>query len=514
MPPAWTISGQTGKTLDATSRPASDVDLQGGVLALNSLDVDTLTWRQVRGIVPDYLQTISLFRDGTRVFQGTITQRKYVWQPGGGSGYTMSASGGLYLMSIGQIMDDATGGTSRPTFMFPPGDLRAMILRLLASCPGITAGDIDTMFPVGRQTFSGGTWMSTLLDLLKPVADVAGWVDYSGTGVPRLCIGRRGTMDVLSLTVGTDPIASIELAPRSELQVTGISLASASRDASGATVYATQTSGDASHLIAVSGPEVGAFVPPDNLPVACIQTTALYSLPIAQYLALDSTMFAAAQAAEALGAVYGFGGGVYGIPVSGLAVGTGNYKIVAGQMVDFLKTDYGWVESTVRVTGWLGWWYNPTNGYGSAVQALINAHKGMMYSTGVSAAFSLYYDVQIPVVNVSCPAATTIYAKAAYEYLTPPAGMAAGMLAAANFIPYEGNVALNPGYAWTRFIGRRLNVANADTDLASAGALIQSAAVTLASGAVVLRCGAPLRVSLNSIVSRYSSSTKDNIALL
>jgi len=319
------------------------VDLQGGVLTLQSLDVDTLTWTQVRGIVPDYKQSIALYLDGIRVFQGLITQRKYVWQNGGGCGYAITASGALYPMSIGQIMDDATDGTGasaqRASFTFPPGDLKAMVLRLLQSCPGVVAGDIADMFPVGRQTFSGGTWLSVLLDLLKPVADVAGWVDYGGTGVPRLCIGRRSTMDVLRLQVGLDPISRIELAPRSELQVTGISLASATRDATGALVYSAQTSGDGSHIVSVSGPEVGAFVPPDNLPKVSIQTTALSALAISQFLALDSTISAAIVAAEALGATYGWAGGAYGIPASGLATGSGTYKIISGQVMDFLKTD-------------------------------------------------------------------------------------------------------------------------------------------------------------------------------
>ena len=518
MTPAWTISGDDGATLDGGRRPAGMVDLQGGVLTLQSLDVDTLSWTQVRGIVPDYKQRISLFLDGTRVFQGIITERKYVWQNGGGSGYALTASGALYAMSIGQIVDDAvdaTGASStRPSFMFPPGDLRAMVLRLLESCPGVVAGDIADMFPVGRQTFSGGTWLSVLTDLLKPVADVAGWVDYGGTGVPRLCIGRRSSMDVLRLQVGVDPIGRIELAPRSELQVTGISLASASRDATGALVYAAQRSGDGSHIVSVSGPEVGPFVPPNDLPMVSIQTVALSGLGISAYIALDSTIQAAVAAAEALGAFYGWAGGAYGIPASGLATGTGTYKIIAGQVMDFLKTDYGLIESTQRVTGWLGWYYNAANGFGSGITALCNAHNAMFYTNGTTNVFSIYLDVTIPVINLSWPALTDVYAKAAYEYLTPPVGMADGMLAAANFIPYEGTLALNPGFPWQRFLARRLNVANADPGLETAGAIIQSAAVTLATGAVALRCGAPQRVSLNSLVTRYSSSAKDNIALL
>jgi len=179
-----------------------------------------------------------------------------------------------------------------------------------------------------------------------------------------------------------------------------------------------------------------------------------------------------------------------------------------------VKTDYGLVENTQRVTGWLGWYYVAANGYGTGVQALINAHNALWNSSGGVSVFSIYYDVSIPVINLSWPVLTDVYAKAAYEYLTPPVGMADGMLAAANFVPYVGNVSLNPGMVWQRYLARRLNVVNADPGLATAGAIVQGATVTLATGAVDLRCGAPLRSSLDSLVTRYSASTKDNIALL
>ena len=519
MTPAWTISGEDGAALDGARRPAGTAGLSGGTLTLRSLDVDTLEWTQVGGIVPDSLQRISLYLDGIRVFHGTITQRKYVWQSGGGgSGYSLTASGALYRMSKATVSEDATDGTgttsARPTFTFPAGDLRAMIVRLLEAAPGVAVGDIDDMFPVGRQTFSGGTWLAVLSDLLKPVADAAGWVDYASPGAPRLCIGRRRNMDVLTLQIGVDPIGRIELAPRSELQVTGISLSSASRDTTGQIVYSAQTAGDASQIIAVSGPDVGAFVPPDNLPMVSIQTVDLAGMSPASFLALDSTLLAAITAAEALGATYGWVGGAYGIPASGLATGASTYKIISGQVMDFLKTDYGLVESTQRVTGWLGWYYVPANGFGTGVSALLAAHNAMFYSAGTTGVFSIYYDVTIPVINLAWPVLTDVYAKAAYEYLTPPVGMAQGMLAAANFIPYEGAVALNPGFAWQRFLSRRLNVLNADPNLATAGAIVQSATVALASGAVELRCGAPQRASMNSLVTRYSASAKDNIALL
>ncbi|MEI6654059.1 MAG: hypothetical protein WCP45_04770 [Verrucomicrobiota bacterium] len=515
MTPEWTISGEEGHTLDAAVRPASMVGLQGAVLTLQSLDVDTLTWSQVSGIVPDDKQLISLYWDGKREFYGTVSKRKYVYAAGGGGGYAITASGGLYRMSIAQITEDVPDGTgaaaTRATFTFPPGDLRDSIIRLLGAAPGIIPGDIDPMFNIGRKSFTDGTWLSVLIDLLKPVADVAGWVDYASGGIPRLCIGRRPNMETLQIQIGVDAVKTIELTPRSELKVTGISLASAARDSTGKLVYAAQRAGDGSQIVSVSGPEIGPFIPPDGLPMVSIQTEAL---EVVNYWTLDPVI---AQAISQYGALPMLGywyGGLYGIPVSALNTGSGLHRITTGQVMDFLKTDYALVETQQRVCGWIGMLYDPGVGYGNAVGYLKTIGRALSYAaTGVNV-YSVFIDVTVPAINLSWPDLTDVYAKGAYEYLTPPSGMAEGMLAAANFVPYEGNIALNPGFPWQRFLSRRVNVIGGDPTLTTAGAIVQSAEITLASGAVGLRCGAPVRVSLNSAVSRYSGSSKDNIALV
>lgn len=517
MNPEWTISGEEGKTLGAAARPVGVVGLQGALLTLQSLEVDTLTWVQTAGIVPDDLQVISLYRDGIREFHGTITDRKYVYQAGSGSGYSITASGALYRMSLAQISESSTDGTgesaTRTTFSFPPGDLEAMVRRLLVAAPGIAVGDIDPMFNCGRRNFSGGTWLSVLIDLLKPVADVASWVDYAGGGIPRLCIGRRPGMQTLRIQIGVDPVGRVELAPRSELKVTGFTLAGAARDAAGRLVYSSQAAGDGSQIVSVSGPEIGAFVPPDNLPMVTIQTQALEDMTWAQLLALDPGITDAIAAGTFLYTGIGYAGGSYGIPACGFNYPAARHRITTGQVLDFLKVDYGLVTASTRLRGWIGFYYDGGTGYGSYVTELKSRGLAVSYADASTHVFAVLVDATIETINLSWPAATDVYAKAAYEYLTPPVGMAEGMLAAAGFVPYQGSVVLNPGFPLQRFLGRRLNVLNGDPGLAHAGAIVQAATITLATGAVLLRCGAPSRVPLNSLIARYSPSSKDNIEL-
>jgi hypothetical protein len=553
MKPRWEIQGQAGATLDATRRTVEDVGLVNAILTLLSLEVDTLTWTQQSGIIPDDRQTIALFRNGVCVFQGTITKRKFTYVVGGGKGYALVASGALFAASIAQIVDTGTDGTGataqRPSFQFAPGSLKSMVSRLIAAMPGITEGDISDIdaatvegsFVVGRQTFTGGTYLSVLIDLLKPLADVAGRVDYSVVGRPTLCLHRRPAMGTVTLQLGVDDINRVDLTPRSELRITGVTLATTTRDATGKTLYGAQTSGDGARLVSYTGPEVGAFVPPDNLPSVAIQTSAV-SGAWAEVKVLD------AEIAKAITTYGDFtpGGGItlyssnYTVPgwtvvaarYSALPVGvtikndqgaadTG-YRFVQGQMIDFLKTDYGAVEKTLQVSGnIIGSWVGGVADMPQIFQSLGN--KIEVTQTGYSAPtngvlytnYSLSFSYTVQAINLSYPTLQTIYAKAAYEYLTAPANLAENMRRAGDFIPHEGEAVLNPKFPWQQFLGKRLNVVNGDPALATAGALVQSLTAALLTGQVTLKVGAPQRVPLSAVLGRYSgASAKDNIVNL
>jgi hypothetical protein len=529
----------------------AELNMLGAVLTLTSLDVDTLTWTQRKGSIPGDGETLALRRNGQILFQGVVTRRKYRYAVAGGQIYALTVSGALFYASVSEISDrgtDESGGTaSRPTFQFPPGSLRGMVSRLLGSMPGIREGNIsdldaDTVagsFQMGRQTFTGGSYLSVLLALLKPVPDVVGYVDYSVLGAPQLCLRRRGQMSPVTFELGVDDVAAVDLTPRSELYVSGVALATTTRHPqTGKTVYGTQVAGTGAKLISFTGPEIGNFVPPDNLPKLEIQTTPL-NASWAEISVLDTEIYKAVKrygtfipdgGVQLYNATYGtFAFINYAQKINQLPVGltisdqdgqpASGYRLVAGQVTDFLKSDYGAVQRTLTVTGnvigsWIGDYYKmPTifQSLGSKIVATQsgpnNGTNGVIYTN-----YSLSFSYSVEVINLSFPTLTTLYAKAAYEYLVAPLNLAENMRRAGAFVPYEGEVVLNPKAPFGSYLGRRVNITNGSPDLGTAGALVQGMSVPLLTGVMSLRLGAPARVPLSAVLGRYNAGNgKDNI---
>jgi hypothetical protein len=348
-------------------------------------------------------------------------------------------------------------------------------------------------------------------------------------------------MPTITIQLGVDDVAMVEMAPRYENVVTGVTLTTASRNAAGKTIFGFQTAGDGARLVSFSGPEIGAFVPPDNLPSVAIRTTPVTGA-WSEIKVLDADI---AKAIAQYGDFTPGGGSVlynmtYNYPTfndfstqysalpSGVTIkneaggaATGN-RFISGQMIDFLKTDYGAVETTLTVTGNIvGQWLGGRSAAPLLFQSLMSkigvTRTGYDSPSGgtLVTQYSLSFSYQVQVINLSYPTLTTLYAKAAYEYLQPPANMAENMRRAGDFAPYEGQVMLNPKFPWANWIDNKLNVLNGGPELATAGALIESASVALQSGVVTLGLGNPARTSLNSVLARFSgASTKDNIVEL
>jgi hypothetical protein len=108
-----------------------------------------------------------------------------------------------------------------------------------------------------------------------------------------------------------------------------------------------------------------------------------------------------------------------------------------------------------------------------------------------------------------------LYKPAEYSFISPPANLAANLLAAQDFVPYEGEIALTQETVGAvRYRGCKINVANSLTPHASMGALVSAETLDLKQGTTQITIGTPPRVDYRTFVDRIRKTPQDNIVFL
>jgi len=105
-----------------------------------------------------------------------------------------------------------------------------------------------------------------------------------------------------------------------------------------------------------------------------------------------------------------------------------------------------------------------------------------------------------------------LYRTADYSFIAPPANLAANLLAAQNFTPYEGGISIAEETAGvTRYRGCVVNIANSITAHASMAALVSGESLDLKSGITQITLGTPPRLDYRTFVDRIRKTPQDNI---
>lgn len=156
MPVTWTIKGEAGRSVDATERELSSLQMQGISPSFASLASDGISWQawlrntsQIPGLVPDYGQKISLYRNGVRYFCGHVTLRKPLFTAER-FGYSLRVDGPWWWLdqtSISSVVpDQSTTAAERAMYVFPAATVRtnliALIYRAIALGLPISEGSI------------------------------------------------------------------------------------------------------------------------------------------------------------------------------------------------------------------------------------------------------------------------------------------------------------------------------------------------------------------------------------
>jgi hypothetical protein len=130
--------------------------------------------------------------------------------------------------------------------------------------------------------------------------------------------------------------------------------------------------------------------------------------------------------------------------------------------------------------------------------------------------FFNYLDFKIEAILTTSPiGSSTIYKPQDYDYLAPPASLAANLLSAQNFTPYEGSIRLDRSSFpnLSNELLYKVNVSGAQSSLTSAGALARAITYDLAGQSLDIEIGAPSRFNFSTLGGKVRQTPQTNITI-
>lgn len=559
--PTWSIIGEPGRALDEAPRSFEALGAETATLTFRRLANDELIWFAPAATpdladlaVPDIGQAVSLWDGATRRFAGhVITPRATL------RGLKVTAAGPWWWLEqttlASQIADETNITAARPTYIFPAQPLGAMLRRLVndAAAAGlpvaaVTSAHIPDLFDVPQISLSLQSYADGISELLAWCPDAVAWWDYAtghdAADHPRLMIRRRGQLEPIIYTVGSDPLGDgTEIEPVYGSQVSGVTVASATRNATtGATSWDTQAAGAPAsasakvQIIPISGPELSDFLPGDDIeqPDTSSLVTDFNAWAQAEIPALEGGGYASGTFSLFRGWTYtpcgpnaSLGTIAETVPAKtyknsgGQTLPTSQWEIWDGTLAEAQALGYTAVAGTVYFTwAYLHYVRDPGCYYGGAgpinpPPAWVSGVTWYREMDGYLAPGSYRYyfsSQQIACVFVQgSPTAPTI----AYDYTKPPADLAANLLSAQDWLPWKGAIELVGAEAdAANLLDRKFNIEGAWAPAANANALASEIEHDLAAETTRITLGTPARHDYRSLVNRVRRSGQDNIVWL
>ena len=577
MSVAWTLQGQAAKALDATVRSLEALAVDSATLSIKSLDVDEFTFSispqdVMTATIPELGQTVTLFRNGSRFFHGHVIDNPVTIQAGNQTTSVVVAGPWWWLerVNLTSTKTDGTGATAeRLSFVFGTTsggvDLKTAIENLMDRAIALGApfqrGTVATFFQVPRITLNQSTCAQALAELIRLCPDTMATFDYS-TSPPTLNVTRRATATVATLTVGTSPIESITIRPVYEMKVDRVDLDYVTRDVQGRTQYVNQGSGTAATgrnlRLNISGPELDTFLPNnlfDSFPLQTAATAAAGAPFKAWVIAKNAELSALMLKYSWTAATFPLGvstGSVTNTTTAGqlgmsgaftfyslapviltskglVATLTGKNLILSDKppewatqytveevtvVVDMVYTSLNKDVSAGVTTNYADpTWFNDITWTTFASRCWAIGSNSSSYQT--YSAYKKTVEVKGYLINASAPTVTTIYRPADYTFLNPPAGLAANLKAAQDFVPYAGSIDLTEeDAAGTLYGGKVVNIASSFSAYSTMKALVSSVTYDIKNGGTAIELGTPPRLDFRSFTDRIRRTPQDNIEYL
>jgi len=558
MPANWTIAGETGKAFNATQRTLAAAQIDSARLDFKSLEPDTLTFTitpesLTSAKIPDLRQEMILYRDGVRFFSGNVTNVRNIIDSGKHQCQVTVSGPWWWLEKIPftSTMTDGTSATAeRISYVFGTASagqnlktsIEAAINRsaeLGAPIATIAQGSsVDSMFVVPRITLNQSTCGQVISELVRICPDTMVWFDYS-TAPVRIRVERRGATTAVSLNQSTSPITSIDINPVIDLEVSQVVLPYVDRNTQGRTRFQVRAAGTnvtgKRQIITVSGPELDTFLPNDlfdsyvantstsvaNLAhdsdSACVEAAkerGVERLPIntvRNSVSLKNTRSSTYVITNA----FTVGGSSYtnlaGSPVSGFILTSQNppeWWNVA--VTDVIVSGTMWMSHTYDVQG--DKTEKPLPKYfKDAGFIFVDSGYVDVYGFPHRAYYQKPFKFNAKLV-ASAYTNQTFYRPADYSFIAPPADLAANLLAAQNWIPYEGAITLEEeDVGATRYRGNKINLINSIPAYSTMGALVSGESLEIESGRTTINLGAPARNDYRTLVDKIRKTSQDNI---
>ena len=562
---AYTIKGQSGKTMNATARSFETARIIQDQLRMGSLTDDyfqyTVSADSAAGgglsgagtsALPEMGQTVELYRDAVRKFKGHVTEVRQQTKT-----IAVRVDGPWWWMRKINLsgdftppFDDAYGGggstDERHDYAFPEQNLattlNTLLTRFITLGVPMAIGTIDSMFACVPIHLPNMTCAEALVQVLRMCPDAVAQFDYTNA-TPEINIRRRGTMSALTFDVGTDIFTELEIKPRADLELERVEVHYVSRNATtGKPFWSKQTAGGSTttklQIATVSGPQLPGLIPKDSLEKVRIKSSAALSNTTVSKL--DSEL-------AILTAEYGIFGGVsdfvtayYDVgntrvqqtttfpPLtitdsSGATVNTsGKYFLTSKeQLPEWAVKLLGAVQVTVAGTFAGAEIRNSSSEWSTAFEnwrsGAWKTGYGLSASTGSAFKywFARPFSISTWMIDDSYPAFTNVYKPSDYAYANPPANLASNFLAAQNWVPWEGRFTLvQSNLSLTNQLHRTFNINNCLSACATMEATLSSVTYEILRDRVTYELGAPGRTSLSGAVNRIRQAPDGGIEWL
>lgn len=564
----WTVKGEAGKAMDTTERTLEQLKAHGGKVTFRNLGTDTLTFSipiatlaSTAEIVPEEMQVVELFRSGVRFFKGIVTGRKL-----SGRRFDITVSGPWWLLErvgLESSLTDVSGTTAdRPTYVLPAQSLSTSLasLHTKAIALGIPMiiGTLATTFAAMDLKLNLMNFAQSISEIVRITPDMVLYFDYSGT-TPVVNTVRRlqglAAGSALPLTLDARQLSGLELNPQTELLVTQVRVPYMTRTVEGRQQFATQNAGTAQLgnilIQTVSGPELDTFLPNELLDFVDVETADV-TVDANMVMANDTVIKAAAKkfGPNDIGASHPYvemwngkaGAGWWSKKVkqdrditattkNGLKVSlTGRRLLVSRNLPDWVMKQLDATEVTIS-----GNWFNYVRTAWQApapvpfTAAFKYLRKGQ---TGEGVCFdgkvfnarskpgNVYwqrrrYSFPVILVSTTITGKRRVYSPADFNFRSPPAGFADGLLAAQNYVPYVGKFGtVDQDAGGTRYLMRALNFSNSQPEHASVLSMVSEETVDLTNGITTVQMGPPTRFSYLEFVNRFRTHSNDQIKYL